>query len=488
MCLIYKQTLLNHYNMKLRHFICPALAAVLMLASCNKDNNTPGDDNSETYKETNTDELSKALVCAKVMPPETELNYSSDEEYTASREALRIRRNKTAMFCMKFAEKVGFSTEKNTINSPISAFLVLGMAAESANGDTQKELLDALGMTMDELKAMSHDLSNELNRSLNPDFTYDWETGDRVELAPKNLIKSINTIWTCDKVHFNQEGLANVSKDFYCDLFSTDFLSGEGNKLINAYVKNETRGFLDIDLNVDPETVLALMNVLYVKEVWNDNSRDLDDTDKQYEFENSDKSVVKQKLLQGYYASGRAIKGSNYRKFYTCTNDGFRLTFIVPENGSQISDIYNYETLINRGYTTEERNGNVVTRYHTRCMFPEFKADVLQSVKDAIKELGVKHLFMDGGCDFSNLVDYVDGASGIYCSDVKQAARLEVSRSGIEGAAVTIMEMTMESSPGHDETIYKDVYEDFIVDKAFAYTLEDPYGNILFTGIVNSIK
>ncbi|MCQ2251557.1 MAG: hypothetical protein MJZ66_10680, partial [Bacteroidales bacterium] len=125
---------------------------------------------------------------------------------------------------------------------------------------------------------------------------------------------------------------------------------------------------------------------------------------------------------------------------------------------------------------------------HTRCMFPEFKADVLQSVKAAIESMGVKSLFTDGACDLSNLVESVEGAPGVYCREVKQAARLEVLRSGIEGAAVTIMEFDKCTDAGPDETIYKDVYEDFIVDKAFAYTLEDKFGNILFTGIVNSIK
>lgn len=471
--------------------IYPAIAAMLICAMPSCSNDDPANPSGGNYTPVNNEAISKALVCAKVMPENTKpshTKFNNWEEYEAANEQMRTRRQKVRDFSWKFAETVGSNTDKNIVVSPMSAFMVLGMAAESANGQTQEEIYNTLGLSPEELKYMSALLCNELNRNLYPDHTYDWETGQEVQITPKNLIKSINTLWTCDKVHFNQDGLAKISKDFYCDLFSADFGSGEGNKLINAYVKNETRGFLDVNLDVDPETVLAIMNVLYMKEVWNDNSRDLDETKNKYDFANSDQSKVSKKLLEAYYQDGRAIKCDNYRKFFARTNDGFTLTFIVPEDGNTASGIYKHDAMSNNQYTYSEQEGNVVTRYHTRCLFPEFNADMLASVKEAIETMGVRSLFVDGGCDFSNLVESVDGYPGIYCGDVKQAARLEVTRSGIEGAAVTIMEMAGESCPGPDKVIYKDVYEDFIVDRAFAYTLEDPYGNVLFTGVVNKIE
>ncbi len=478
--------------MKLTQLLIPALAGVMLLncaTSCNNDD--PANPSGENYTPVNDKAISKALVCAKVMPKNTNPQssfFEHFEDYDAAYELMRSRRQKVRDFSWKFAETLGSSNNGNIAVSPMSAFMVLGMAAESANGKTQEEIYNALGLSADELKYMSAMLCNELNRGLGHDYKYNPETGEEEPITPKNLIKSINTLWTCDKVHFNQEGLAKISNDFYCDLFSTDFKSGEGNKLINAYVKNETRGFLDVDLDVSTETVLALMNVLYLKEVWNDHNRDLEETKNKYDFVNSDQSKVSQKLLEAEYQNGRAIKSDNYRKFYACTNYGFRLTFIVPEDGHSASDIYKYDALNNNGYTYREQEGNVVTRYHTRCLFPEFNADMLSSVKKALMDMGISSLFVEGGCDFSNLVESVDGYTGIYCGDVKQAARLEVTRSGIEGAAVTIMEMYGDSDPGPDKVVYKDVYEDFIVDKAFAYTLEDSYGNVLFTGVVNKIK
>ena len=60
---------------------------------------------------------------------------------------------------------------------------------------------------------------------------------------------------------------------------------------------------------------------------------------------------------------------------------------------------------------------------------------------------------------------------------------MNVDEKGIEGAAVTVISGD-PTSAGRGENI---VYETFLVDRSFAYILEDPYQNILFSGDVNTI-
>jgi len=456
------------------------MAAICTMPSCgdcNDDNNiTPSNNNGnneEQYQGQNEDELTKSLACAKVMPEESN-NYE---------EAQRLRK-KARDFYWKFTEKVGASTSDNFSVSPMSAFLVMGMAAESANGQTQKEILDALGLSADEIATLAPILSNDLNKTLG-DYDLVMDGDQQADNKPQNLIKSVNSIWACDEVHYNEKGLKKIASDFYCDLFWTDFKSGEGNKLINSYIKNETRGFLDIDFEISKETVLALLNVLYIKEVWNDMAEDLQESDKKYDFVNSDNSTTSKSLLSGSYRVGRATSETKYKKFYTTTNSGYRLVFTVPNDGYTVADIYNYECL------SAPKEGDAIdgkTRYITRCLFPEFKTSFLSTIKKSIMDMGVKQLFVEGFCDFSNLVDSVDGISGqypLFCSDIKQATRFEVSKSGIEGAAATIMLMEKAESAFEE---YNDVYEDFIVDRAFAFAFEDYYGNVLFSGVVNKVE
>lgn len=456
-----------------RNLIFVAVSALMLnvaMSSCNNSNeNAAPDDGPDAIA---TENISKSLACAKVMP-ERVTDYQEAREY----------RGKARDFYWRFAEAVGGSSTGNIAVSPMSAFMVLGMAAESAQGQTREELLKALGVDGDVLAKLSPILCHDLNRILSQSVNEFGDIPENSESLPKNLIKSVNSIWACDRIHFNEEGLHKISKEFYSDIFWTDFASGEGNKLINAYVKNETRGFLDINLDVPKDAVMALMNVLYIKEIWNDYGGDLGFTKDKYDFQNTDKSTQNTSLLQGYFRDGKAIKEEKFRKFFTITNSGYKLTFIVPNDGYSANDVYNHESFTSNSYTYTEGN----KRYHTRCLFPEFKADFFESIKDNIQKLGINLFFTDGKCDFGGLVASIDNAPGVYCSDVKQAARFEVQKSGIEGAAVTIAIMN-EASAGPDLEEYEDVYENFVVDRAFAYTFEDSYGNVLFTGVVNSIK
>ena len=96
--------------------------------------------------------------------------------------------------------------------------------------------------------------------------------------------------------------------------------------------------------------------------------------------------------------------------------------------------------------------------------------------------MGVDKFFTPEGCDFSNLTDHE-----VFCRSINHITKLEVARKGIEGAAVTIVEMANKASGEHYEDEYENVYEDFIVDRNFAYVLSKD--NVpVFTGVVKAIK
>ena len=60
-----------------------------------------------------------------------------------------------------------------------------------------------------------------------------------------------------------------------------------------------------------------------------------------------------------------------------------------------------------------------------------------------------------------------------------------MDKKGIEGAAVTVIQMDGATSAGPGE--YERVYEDFIIDRAFGFIITDPYDVTLFSGVVNSL-
>ena len=170
-----------------------------------------------------------------------------------------------------------------------------------------------------------------------------------------------------------------------------------------------------------------------------------------------------------------------YRYATTKTENGFKLKFIVPNDGYTIDDVFTKENLkeINSidGYLAvddERREYN-----HTRCLFPEYEASYDQDIKSTLsRKFGINAIFSIDTANLSNLV-----GTRAYISEILHQTKLIVDRKGIEGAAVTVSPAAGAPGPGP----YTDVYHDFIVDKAFGFVITDYKNTILFSGVIKNI-
>ena len=442
--------------MKISKITYAVLSAVVLstaIVSCNDDEkNVDNPHNPDEYVEENSSEISNALIAKKSL-----------SDYVSWPDNYFKFVDKVDKFSSKLATTIGCESDGNTAISPLSVFMALSMAAEGANNDTRQEILDALGLSYQELTENIKYLVNSTNRLFGHDNR-------------KNQIKCVNSLWLKDGYDVNKDGVNSLTHNFYSDVFKMDFSNSDINSLVTSYIKNETFGFLNPNLQISDDAMILLINVVYLREVWSQLG-DLEFTSSTYNFLNYDKSKKKTKLLQGDYCAGRAIDKDKYKKFYTSSNSGLNLTFYVPKDGYSVDDIYTSDVLNDetRYLYSDQQND-----YYTRCFFPEFKAEFDDDIINILKKLGVKKLF-NSDCDFSNLTN-----QSVYCKKVKHIAKLDVCRSGVEGAAVTEMEFPVGAA-GPDEVERHDVYEDFIVDRNFVYVLSDSNGVPLFAGVVKKI-
>lgn len=396
----------------------------------------------------------------------TSSNFYLNDDYLAFN-------NKMLNFSSKLSDEIIWNTPKEENNfafSPYSIELCLGLAARCANGNTRNEILNAMGIDYQTLNEQYHRFYEVGS------FIGKTNTGDI-----SNISAPANSIWINKQLNLEikEECLDALSKDYYCDSYSADFTNKnkEANEAMREYIYRNTRGLINPDLNMSKETLFVLMNTLYIKDIWNDLGNPLGYADSAYQFKNSDGSYSSKQLLSGYSLNGRAYYGEDYSSFYTSTNNSFTITFIKPNEGKELKDVFNeatiYETL-NRRYET--MNEEKKERYHTACIFPEFKAGSDFYLEKAFKNLGINSLF-DLRCDFSNIFE---GQTMV--ETVRHMASLDVNKKGIEGAAVTYIQMA--GAVGPDD--WTDVYEKFVVDKEFGFILTGRPG-VLFTGIVTNI-
>ena len=386
--------------------------------------------------------------------------------------------DKLDAFAAKLTYEVYADSNKqsNICISPVSVYMALALATECANGETRDEILNAVGVTYDEVKNFTKVLYAFSNR----EYYYTNMLNNKKILAFEELA---NSIWVDKNTMLKEDGINNLANNFNCDLFSINFKTSEGEKAINAYIKEKTHGVIDSDIELSPEILITLINTFYLKEVWNEDGDELKFTDEAYDFKNADGSVTNTKLLQGYYFNGNIYEGEGYTSFYTRTEHGFDIKFILPTDGHTLEEvftsdnIYTINNLGDYGYIDEENK----LLHHTRVFFPEYKASFDGDLAEILKnDFGINKLFDFEQCDFSNITD-----EQLACDGVIHKCSIDVNDKGIEGAAVTVMPMAGAAGPLEG---YEEVYHDYIVDRAFGFVITDSYGAVLFSGVVNSIN
>ena len=382
--------------------------------------------------------------------------------------------NSAEKFAADFASAAfsAYGEEANFAVAPVSVYMALSLAAQCAEGNTRAEILSALGITYDQLVSGFDDYF----RSLFAEYKVDGKVIGTISLS--------NSIWLDNSLTAKQNCIDILADKFDCYSYKTGFYENNkaANLAVREFVKDKTRGLIDRDFELTKDTMFAIINTLYIKDIWNQFGNDLGFTSNTYKFINYDDSKINTKLLQGYYRNGRVYEGESYQTFFTSTENGNKIKFILPKDGFSVDDIFTVDNLyeinaINDYNSIDEANKII---YHTRCLFPEFSAGYDNCVNALLKGMGIEDLFNVDDCDYSTLTE--DKA---YCSKVIHVTNLTVDRKGMEGAAVTIMQNDSSAAPPERE--YEDVYLDFVIDRAFGFILSDRYDNTLFSGVVKKV-
>ncbi|MDE6850559.1 MAG: hypothetical protein K2J54_04450 [Clostridia bacterium] len=366
----------------------------------------------------------------------------------------------------------GYDSGKNFSVAPVSVFSALSLAAECSGGQTRSELLSALGVEYADLA----ENYSKLYRSLDAEHI---SSGGSLEGA----LKLANSVWINQGLQYNRSCVQNLSQKYFTYSYSADFTNdnANANRAVRSFVKDKTRGLIDRDFELSPQTVFTLINALYLKDIWNMNGNDLGLTDTSYTFTEYNGNTKELKLLRGYYQAGRVQEFGDYSTFFTKTLNGYKIKFILPKNGRTVGDVFTSENLaeVNGISDYGEVDDAEKIIYHTRCLFPEFATSYDKDIVGILKNnFNINALFDSELCDFSAFTE-----SKSYCDKVMHVNTLKVNRKGIEGAAVTVLPSATSPGPGE----YAKVYTDFVVDRSFGFILTDPMDTVLFSGVVNDI-
>ena len=265
---------------------------------------------------------------------ETSYTDFQDEEYKAFIAKIQAF---SARLTAEMVNKHGQS--ENFAISPISVYMALSLACECAVGETRQEILDAVGVTYNEVNKYT----SKLYAYANEEYLQYNVIADGKQTVAYQMLN--NSIWLDDSVEFVEDGVNKLANNYNCDVFQASVKNGEMARLIGGYIRDKSKGLLDGKVELSPETYFVLMNTYYLKEIWNEYGRNLSFAEETYNFIGGDGSETATKLLQGYYNDGKVYKGAGYSSFFTSTEHGFRIYFFLPDDDWSVNSIFTEENI-----------------------------------------------------------------------------------------------------------------------------------------------
>lgn len=414
-------------NKKIKTAALAGLSA-LTLASCSSTNKIAKEDNatkSNSYMDTDA----KYLIL------------SNDQRATI---------NKGNEFAVNL-----FKTQidmQSKVISPLSVSYLMGMLANGADGDTQKEILASLGVSDVTLQTL-----NESYRALlNSTATADKQT----------TINIANYIAADKHFSLKSDFRNTVGKMYDAGVESLDFSSSKAVDKINQWCSKQTNGMIPkIVDQLSASDVAVLMNAIYFEGTW------------ETPFE---KELTKEENFRGYTRDIKRVQMMHQEdNFSYLNNDTFEavtlpygnrtynMTVLLPKEGVSIEEMMKQLDAQKIGSLYRDMEKCVVD-----LKLPKFTTSTEVVLNDAISKLGAPSIFT-GAANFKNMSD-----ASIFISKMLQKAKIEVSEEGTKAAAITAGMVAMTALNPDEPRHVK-----FHANRTFVYIItERQTGAIFFVG------
>ena len=339
----------------------------------------------------------------------------------------------------------------NLFLSPISAQMILALTANGARGETQSEMLGALGYGDMDLAAV-----NGENRDLR---------GLLVDPEPRVAISAANAIW-------HQKGFTvvpafrQVAEDQYgAEVRATRFGEPEAAEAIDRWVAQQTRNRITRAVGETSEDVrVVLVNALYFKGEWQE-PFDRDRTENG-PFHRLDGSVAEVPFMHQTETFGYVAEEGLVGVRLPYGSGDLALYAFMPDE---------WEGFV-EGLTPERYQGWIaaMTEERIRLAFPKVRLNDSHELKDPLVALGMERAFDPDRADFSGLLV---NTSPLFIARVIQKTFLDINEEGTEAAAATVAMGTGGAPPW--------ALPEVVLDRPFLLAIrDDRTGVTLFLGAV----
>lgn len=318
-------------------------------------------------------------------------------------------------FAWKFFKEVSKGEQEDVFVSPLSVTYALGMLANGAVGDTQKEILEGLEFRsgkVDDINSLCHQLMIESPK-----------------LDKSTKVSMANAVVANKNKPLQPDFKNVVEKQYQALVTNQDFSSPATLSFINLWASELTHGMVPKLLDrVHPDAVTYLLNALYFKGIW---YRQFDKKRTQQEsFTQADGKKLTVKMMhqkERFFAA----ENDNYQTVVLPYGNGsYEMVVLLPREGKDLSSLL--QTM-----DAKKWKDNLKSTYSSKVdlKLPRFTSAYTRELNDVLKLLGMNMMFDREKADLTKM-----SVAKAFVSTVLQKAKIEVDEEGSKAAAVTVVE------------------------------------------------
>ena len=343
------------------------------------------------------------------------------------------------------------------IMSPISVSYMLGMLNAGAEGETQRQITNVLGLDGSPQKINQH-FKKIMNEASSVDSTV------TIKIANSININSARGYRLIPKYKENMQKFYDAQIDAF------PFTDDRNVDIINNWCNTHTDGMIPKILDsLDPYAAMYLLNAVFFKASWTDKF-DPNNTRNRI-FTKQDGTILEHKMM--HVAIKAAYGSNNLCKMLRLPygNGSYSMYVLLPHEGKTVGDIIQSLS----AQQLEQQRTQEMTIHNVDIMMPRFTTENEIGLEQVLSSMGMPLAFHYLAAQFSKMIEDEE----LWVSMMMQKAKIEVNEKGTKAAAVTIAKGVTKSFTGSNRTSYVE----FHATRPFVYYIVDnSSGTIYFMG------
>ena len=343
------------------------------------------------------------------------------------------------------------------IMSPISVSYLLGMLNAGAEGETQRQITDVLGLD-GSVKEINNYFKKVMDEASSVDSTV------TIKIANSINVNSGRGYRLIPKYKENMQQFYNAQIDAF------DFTIDSNVDIINNWCNTHTDGMIPkiID-SLDPLAAMYLLNAVFFKASWTDRF-DPNETRNRI-FTKQDGTILEHKMM--HVAIKAAYGSNNLCKMLSLPygNGSYSMNVLLPHEGKTIDDII--QSLSTQ--QLEQQRTEEMTIHNVDILMPRFTTESEIKLEQVLSSMGMPLAFHHLAAQFSKMIK----GEELWVSMMMQKAKIEVNEKGTKASAITIAKGYTKSLSGGN----RPRYVEFHATRPFVYYIVDnSTGTIYFMG------